>query len=101
MIKIVRIEQFLMIGEMETDTQTNCLISRGKMKNPRVIQANPQGQLVLAPLVGEPKEMDLALDKIIFAYELEDEFLIKAYRENVTGLILARPANVVEMGRKQ
>jgi hypothetical protein len=99
MIKIVRIAEFLIIGETDADTQPSVMAPRGKVTNPRVIQMNQQGQLMLAELVGSPKEFDIALDKVVFSYELADERLIADYRQAVTGLVLARGANVVDIGR--
>ncbi len=101
-IKMVRVDQMLLIGSLEAF----------KLVSPRVIGQipSPAGppQLVLLELVGSPKE--ITLPQNIITWEPKDDALVNAYRENVTGLMIAktmpvlgdaaRKSNVLPIGGK-
>ncbi len=96
-IRIVRIDGMLVIGIMD---------SGNSLSNPRVIQVNqgPGNQFSVSflQLIGYPKSIEL--HEPAFSYECEDENIVTAYRENVTGLTLAKEmpngdhGKVVKMG---
>jgi hypothetical protein len=95
MIKIIRVESFMIIGQVDDNT---LLGVNTVVRNPRLIQLNEQGQLVLAPFIGDPKEMRVSTERMTFGYTLEDANMIASYREAVSGLIIAKN-NVVDIGR--
>jgi hypothetical protein len=97
MIRIIRIGEFMIIGRVDDETLMSPHLL---VRDPRVVQQNAQGQLVLVPLIGDPKEMTLSLDKMIFAYWLKDERMIASYREAVSGLVMAKN-NVIDIGGRK
>jgi hypothetical protein len=66
----------------------------GVLSQPRALmsQQTPDGRQMLVPveLVGLPKEVTLPAGGCLM-WEATDEGLINAYREHVTGLVLAKP----------
>jgi hypothetical protein len=97
MIKVIRIGEFLIVGQVDDET---LLGINTIVKNPRVIQLNDKGQLILTPFIGEPKEMTLATGKMTFGYTLTDERMIASYREAVSGLVMAKN-NVIDIGGRK
>jgi hypothetical protein len=97
MIKIIRVESFMIIGQVDDNT---LLGINTVVRNPRLIQLNEQGQLVLAPFIGDPKEMTVSTGRMTFGYTLEDANMIASYREAVSGLIIAKN-NVVDIGGRK
>ena len=83
MIKVLRMDGILMIGEVEAN----------KMSNPRALVMTQQG-LGFQELVGRPEE--LYFNTPAMQYEPE-KALVDAYRQHVTGLVIA--SNVVELKR--
>jgi hypothetical protein len=55
---------------------------------------------VLAPFIGDPKEMTVSTGRMTFGYTLEDANMIASYREAVSGLIIAKN-NVVDIGGRK
>lgn len=58
----------------------------GVLKQPRQIGLNKEGQLGLGTIIGTPNEMKFVGS--FSNWEVEDEGLIKTYKEGVTGLVL-------------
>ena len=91
MITIVRTDGMLLIG----DLQMNCL------KEPRAIMVSPDGtKLFFQQLIGLPKELYLDMP-VALRYEPPEEALIDKYREVVSGIVIARPQNVIDIGGKK
>lgn len=90
-IRIVRGDGLLLIGEYQMGTLTA----------PRVIGQQPQPdgrqRLVFMELVGRPEQIQIPASAIMWAPG--DDDLVTAYKEAVTGLVLARPGNVIPIGR--
>jgi hypothetical protein len=95
MITIVRVDGLLMIGDMAM----NC------MSKPRVISADQQGMLYFQQLVGNPNKVYLdGPSPVRYTEEdVEEQALIKAYREHVSGIVIAQtvPNNVIDIGVKK
>ena len=76
--------------------------SVGRLESPRVLELvqAPGGQIGIRflELIGKPKAIDLG--DFAFSYECQDEALVTAYREHVTGLSLVTkvPGNLIQMG---
>ena len=81
-VRIVRIDGMLIIG----------VAGGNSLLDPRVIQVsqgpNNQVGVALLQLIGYPKSIEL--HEPAFSYECQDENIVTAYRENVTGLTLAK-----------
>jgi hypothetical protein len=93
-VRIVKVDAFLIVGEMECGVSWGL---RNIMKNPRLVLSDPSGALSLSPFIGEPKEIIISSSRMAFGYVREDAAMISRYREAVTGLVLARPSNVVDL----
>lgn len=70
------------------------------LTNPRVIQTTPESvegmlNVMFAVLIGDPAELKLNVDKVLFEYE-PDESLQASYKAAISSLTLARelPANL-------
>lgn len=91
-IQIVRVDQMMLIGELQMGSI---------LKNPRmmIIQPAPNGQIhvLISKIVGDPDTISVNPD---FSYFCKDQGILDAYRENVSGLVVARtmPPNVLKMG---
>lgn len=83
MIKIVRLEGWMMMGDLELNV----------MKKPRVFVGADAQHIDLVEVAGNPEEILLPP---CLQYEVKDQSLIDFYRTKVTGLILAK--NVVDIG---
>ncbi|MFH2075575.1 MAG: hypothetical protein ABIJ57_09550 [Pseudomonadota bacterium] len=90
-IRIVRADGLMLIGEYQMGTLTA----------PRVIGQQPQPdgrqRLVFVQLVGLPEQIQLPVSAMM--WEPEEDDLVTAYKESVTGLVLTRAANVIPIGR--
>ncbi len=90
LVKIVSAGGMLMIG----------VFGGGQLQNPRVIVVNqgPGGSAGVSflQLIGFPKMLELG--ETAFSYECQDENVLTGYRENVTGLSIAKavPGNLVQ-----
>ena len=90
-IRIIRTDGLMLIGDCQA----------GEMISPRVLNIQPreggQAQISFLRLLGDPRKATMGTPAL--SYEVTDEALIGAYRESVTGLVMARPANVVNLQR--
>lgn len=102
MIKIMQLQGGIaMIGDVEKNMAA--MHPEYAVKSPRVIQLRQMGpqqppDIVFAVLFGEPEEIAVEWDKVLFSYEPKTEGFIAAYREAVTGLTLAKvlPPNALQ-----
>lgn len=91
-IQIVRVDQMMLIGE---------LVMGNVLKNPRMMIIQPTGngqvQVLISKIIGEPESMNVSPS---FSYFCKDQGILDAYRENVSGLVVARnmPPNVLKIG---
>lgn len=91
-IQIVRVDQMMLIGELQMGNL---------LKNPRLMIIQPAGngqvQILISKIVGDPDSMNVNPG---FSYFCKDQGILDAYRENVSGLVMARtmPPNVLKMG---
>ena len=94
-IKVFHIGGMLIMGTVEGDY----------LVSPRVLDLQPRGnqlQVRLFQLAGLPTRITVGM--AAFSYSVQEQSVLDAYRENVTGLTLAKtiPGNVLPMvGRKQ
>jgi len=86
MIKVLRMDGILMIGEVEAN----------KMSNPRALVMTQQG-LGFQELVGRPEELYFNTPETPAMQYEPEKALVDAYRQHVTGLVIA--SNVVELKR--
>lgn len=87
LIRLVRCDGLMLIGELFLHT----------LKAPRVIMQRQDGMMMIVELVGQPKELNLPESAL--SWKPTDEKLVDKYRENVTGLVIAKPGlEVVKMG---
>lgn len=78
LIRIVRADGLLWIGTMEG----------AALKSPRIVVGRPDGAMMLVEAAGKPKEINIPETAV--RWEPTDEEFIKAYRENVSGLVMAK-----------
>lgn len=82
-IRVARVDGLLLIGDYQM----------GVLLQPRAVmsQQTQDGRQILTPveLIGLPKEVMLPAGGCLM-WEVTDEGLINAYRESVTGLVLAK-----------
>ena len=95
MVRVYRMDGMMVIG----------VYGGGKLREPRVVQVSqgPNNQVGVAflQLIGYPKSIDGYVSA--FSYECQDENIVTAYRESVTGLSLAKAlppdlGKVIKMG---
>lgn len=96
MIRMVRVEGLWLIGTLEGNV----------LKSVRGIIIRQDGQMVITPLPGGPKDAVIPIESSLI-YEPTDDGdvrgLVSVYRRDVSGLVLAKtmPPNMVEMPRGQ
>lgn len=88
MITIIRTDGMLLVGDMEMN----------RLKEPRALMITPDGKNVyFAELIGRPTELYFDAPAAL-RYEPHEQGLIDKYREVVSGIVIARPQNVIDIG---
>jgi hypothetical protein len=97
MIKIVYTPVGIVIGE-----KVNAEIGLLALKNPRVMQPSKtetgQMRIDVVPMLGNPKGFEI--ERGAMNYDCNDENILKAYQESVTGISLVKKPPLVDAGGK-
>lgn len=99
MIRVIRLDTFLMIGDcgsMDTDQQFI------QMKKARVISVDQQGKVMMQPVLGADKDdsIMIARAKVVFFYPAVDEML-DFYKKVTSEIIIAAPGDIPVEGPRE
>ncbi len=99
-IRLVRFDGLMLIGDY-TPSAALEVRGNGYLESPRVVGSRPRPQggqeIAFMELVGRPTSVPIPDGALVYIPTEED--IVNAYKENVTGLTLAKPAlNVIPIG---
>lgn len=95
MIRVIRLDTFLIIGETGTIDGSGY----SQVKKARIISVDQQGKVLMQAVLGADKDDSLMIDqkKIIFYYPATGEML-DFYKKVTSDIVIAKPEDLPQRG---